>query len=333
MLGLPYSNKSFEYTTQVGDEINDSENYLNRVARARKNYMSNWAYNPYFYSRISYWYKINNLYSNFFVNNSLLALRLSLKLSYNYWTSVNYFNNVTLDTSPSYSGLNTPGRSTWSPLSNIQSYWYNNGVLVDILTKREYLYRQYFINKYTVPSLPKYLLSCPSNPLFEEVKHNYAFIDPINYSSESSRELFYQNINLLRFYIIKDFMGIINNYMADLPLNLGFINNFVFYYLFNSSNDIILNRNLDLYKNQYRPMKKGVANMVRLHATGPMALPIETRLHILASSRDVIHSWAIPSAGIKIDCVPGYSSHRVTIFLVSGIYWGQCMEICGRFHH
>jgi heme/copper-type cytochrome/quinol oxidase subunit 2 len=62
-------------------------------------------------------------------------------------------------------------------------------------------------------------------------------------------------------------------------------------------------------------------------------MPIETRLHILASSKDVIHSWAIPSAGIKIDCVPGYSSHRVMIFLVSGIFWGQCMEICGRFHH
>jgi len=41
LLGVPYSNKTFEYTTQVGDEINDSENYLNRIARARKNYMSN----------------------------------------------------------------------------------------------------------------------------------------------------------------------------------------------------------------------------------------------------------------------------------------------------
>jgi heme/copper-type cytochrome/quinol oxidase subunit 2 len=62
-------------------------------------------------------------------------------------------------------------------------------------------------------------------------------------------------------------------------------------------------------------------------------MPIETRMHLLASSKDVIHSWAIPSAGIKIDCVPGYSSHRIMIFLVSGIFWGQCMEICGRFHH
>ena len=73
--------------------------------------------------------------------------------------------------------------------------------------------------------------------------------------------------------------------------------------------------------------------MIRLQATGAVPMPIEIRLHIVASSRDVIHSWAVPSAGIKIDCVPGYSSHRVTIFLVSGIFWGQCMEICGRFHH
>jgi len=73
--------------------------------------------------------------------------------------------------------------------------------------------------------------------------------------------------------------------------------------------------------------------MVRLHATGAVAMPIEMRIQILASSKDVIHSWAIPSAGIKIDCVPGYSSHRVIIFLVSGIFWGQCMEICGRYHH
>jgi heme/copper-type cytochrome/quinol oxidase subunit 2 len=80
-------------------------------------------------------------------------------------------------------------------------------------------------------------------------------------------------------------------------------------------------------------MKKGITNMVRLHTTEAVSIPIEIRVHLLASSKDVIHSWAIPSAGIKIDCVPGYSSHRVAIFLLSGTYYGQCMEICGRFHH
>jgi hypothetical protein len=37
-------------------------------------------------------------------------------------------------------------------------------------------------------------------------------------------------------------------------------------------------------------MKKGVSNMIKLHATGAVAMPTETRLHLLASSKDVIHS-------------------------------------------
>jgi hypothetical protein len=43
-------------------------------------------------------------------------------------------------------------------------------------------------------------------------------------------------------------------------------------------------------KNQYRPLRKGINNMLRLHATGAIAMPIEIRLQILASSKDVIHS-------------------------------------------
>lgn len=41
LLGVPYSTKNFEYTTSLGDEINDSESYLLKLGRARKNYMSN----------------------------------------------------------------------------------------------------------------------------------------------------------------------------------------------------------------------------------------------------------------------------------------------------
>jgi hypothetical protein len=88
-----------------------------------------------------------------------------------------------------------------------------------------------------------------------------------------------------------------------------------------------------LWKDQYRPMRRGINSLLRLQATGAIAIPSEIRLQILASSKDVIHSWAVPSAGVKIDCVPGYSSHKIFIFLLAGIYWGQCMEICGRYHH
>jgi heme/copper-type cytochrome/quinol oxidase subunit 2 len=169
-------------------------------------------------------------------------------------------------------------------------------------------------------NLPKYFLATPTNPLLQEVQNSYPLIDPVSFGSEASREYFYQHTNFLRFHIIKDFLEIANNNLGNSSVNLSGITNYMFFYLFGTSNNTSFGRNLDLYKSQYRPMRKGVTNMIRLHATGAIAMPIEIRMHILASSRDVIHSWAIPSAGIKIDCVPGYSSHRVTIFLVSGIF-------------
>jgi hypothetical protein len=45
-----------------------------------------------------------------------------------------------------------------------------------------------------------------------------------------------------------------------------------------------------MLKSQFKPLKKGISNMLRLHATGTIAMPIEMRLQILASSRDIIHS-------------------------------------------
>jgi hypothetical protein len=193
--------------------------------------------------------------------------------------------------------------------------------MVDILSKREYLYRQYFLNKSSVTSLPKYLTASPNNPLFEEVKSTYPLLDPVAFGSELSRELFYHNTNFLKFMVLKDSLISVNNMLSNSSLNLSGLSNYLFFYLFGTENNSSsLGKNMDLYKSQFRPMKKGVTNMIRLHATGAIAMPIEIRLHILASSKDVIHSWSIPSAGIKIDCVPGYSSHRITIFLVSGIF-------------
>ena len=336
LLGVPYTNKSFEYATQIGDEINDSENYLVRLARARKNYMSNWAYTPYFYARVSNWYKSGLASDNMWGETSLKNTRLLLRQTASSLKSVQGPSSTHWSSysTPSYSGVNTAGRSSWRPSSSMQSYHYNSSILVDILTKREYLYRQYFQNKGFTTTLPLYLTATPKNPLLNEIKSSYAFIDPIAFSSESSREVFYQNTSFLKFTILKDALILSSDAMAKLPINVSGLSNYLFLKLFGLTNsNTSLGQNYELYKNQYRPMKKGVTNMIRLHSTGAIAMPIEIRLHILASSKDVIHSWAIPSAGIKIDCVPGYSSHRVTIFLVSGIFWGQCMEICGRFHH
>ena len=195
------------------------------------------------------------------------------------------------------------------------------------------MYRDFYKSKTKSIVLPKFLKVSINNNLLNDIRASYAFIDPTTYGSEISRELLYQNINFLRYSFTRDFLKITNNLSSSTPINFNLLSNY-FVHLFGYSERYgNLQGNLELYKSQYRPMRKGITNMIRLQATNAIAMPTEIRLHILASSKDVIHSWAIPSAGIKIDCVPGFSSHRVAIFLQHGIFWGQCMEICGRYHH
>lgn len=170
------------------------------------------------------------------------------------------------------------------------SYYYNVSILVDILSKREYLYRQYLLQQNMSVNLPKYLLATPTNPLLLEVKNAFAFIDPSSFSTEVSRDLFYQNTNFLRFALIKDLVETLCSGVDTGTLNLNFLSNYLLFYAFGSSTNSSFGKNLELFKNQYRPMRKGVNNMIRLHATGAIAMPIEIRMHILASSRDVIHS-------------------------------------------
>lgn len=299
---------------------------------ARKNYMPSWSFTPYFYNRVSNWYYKDYYLDNMFNSQSVSKLRLSLSMSKRYWLDSNLVYRQGKST-PTFSGINTPGRSSWKPTYGVPSYSYSISVMSDILTKREYLYREYFLNKGFSVNLPTYLLSSPNNSLLKEVTKSFSMVDPSNFSSEVSRDFFYNNSKLFRFNVMKSFMysTYLNN--ASNSINIKDFTNLIFLYVFNVDFNNKTSLSSELIKNQHRPMRKGISNMIRLQATGAIAMPTELRLHILASSKDIIHSWSIPSAGIKIDCVPGYSSHRVAIFLVSGIFWGQCMEICGRFHH
>jgi hypothetical protein len=153
------------------------------------------------------------------------------------------------------------------------------------------MYRQYFLNKSLTTSIPKYLTASPNNPLLSEIKAAYPLIDPASFSSEISRDLFYSNTNFVKFLIFKDILNLTNEKLHNSSLNLNFVSNYLFFYLFNiNNNSMDLGQNKTLFKSQFRPMKKGVTNMIRLHATSAIAMPIEIRLHILASSKDIIHS-------------------------------------------
>nr|YP_008593408.1 cytochrome c oxidase subunit II [Platycephalus indicus]UEX92643.1 cytochrome c oxidase subunit II [Platycephalus sp. 2 LL-2021]WRI15802.1 cytochrome c oxidase subunit II [Platycephalus sp.]BAN83350.1 cytochrome c oxidase subunit 2 [Platycephalus indicus] len=69
-----------------------------------------------------------------------------------------------------------------------------------------------------------------------------------------------------------------------------------------------------------------------LEADHRMVVPVEAPIRVLVSADDVLHSWAVPSMGIKMDAVPGRLNQLTFIASRPGVFFGQCSEICGANH-
>ena len=63
-----------------------------------------------------------------------------------------------------------------------------------------------------------------------------------------------------------------------------------------------------------------------------LVIPAKTPIRLLITSNDVIHSWAIPSYGVKVDAVPGRINQQILNVPLQGTSWGQCSELCGVNH-
>lgn len=63
-----------------------------------------------------------------------------------------------------------------------------------------------------------------------------------------------------------------------------------------------------------------------------LVLPTRANILFLITSADVLHSWTVPTLGIKADAIPGRLNYLSTITPYSGVYYGQCSEICGSNH-
>ena len=63
-----------------------------------------------------------------------------------------------------------------------------------------------------------------------------------------------------------------------------------------------------------------------------VVVPINTNILLQVTSADVIHSWAVPALGVKIDAVPGRLNETWFNIKTPGVYYGQCSELCGRLH-
>jgi cytochrome c oxidase subunit 2 len=64
----------------------------------------------------------------------------------------------------------------------------------------------------------------------------------------------------------------------------------------------------------------------------PLVLPANTKIKILITADDVIHSWWVPALGWKRDAIPGFINEAWTEVLEPGLYRGQCAELCGKDH-
>jgi cytochrome c oxidase subunit II len=69
-----------------------------------------------------------------------------------------------------------------------------------------------------------------------------------------------------------------------------------------------------------------------LETDNKLYIPVNTHITFLITSKDVLHSWAVPSFGIKLDACPGRLAHITMFFPRVGLFYGQCSEICGTGH-
>lgn len=88
--------------------------------------------------------------------------------------------------------------------------------------------------------------------------------------------------------------------------------------------------NFDSYTKSLDDLLPGELRL--LEVDNKVLLPINTPIRLLITGQDVIHSFAVPSFGIKTDAVPGRINHASLLILKPGIYYGQCSELCGSAH-
>ena len=74
------------------------------------------------------------------------------------------------------------------------------------------------------------------------------------------------------------------------------------------------------------------ALLYNLDVDNRLILPTKCSVLFLVTSSDVIHAWTVPSLGIKCDAIPGRLNYLTSSTMYSGVYYGQCREICGSNH-
>nr|YP_008080946.1 cytochrome c oxidase subunit II [Psococerastis albimaculata]AFY16886.1 cytochrome c oxidase subunit II [Psococerastis albimaculata] len=80
------------------------------------------------------------------------------------------------------------------------------------------------------------------------------------------------------------------------------------------------------------PSENNQSDFRLLEVNNRIVLPYNTQTRILVTAADVLHSWAMPSLGVKVDANPGRINQTSFLINYPGLFYGQCSEICGSVH-
>jgi len=80
------------------------------------------------------------------------------------------------------------------------------------------------------------------------------------------------------------------------------------------------------------PSLKEKANHYLLDVDKPIVVPVNKKVRLLITSNDVLHAWWVPAFAVKRDAIPGYINESHFTATKTGIYRGQCAELCGKDH-
>ena len=69
-----------------------------------------------------------------------------------------------------------------------------------------------------------------------------------------------------------------------------------------------------------------------LEVDNRVVVPVDTHVRFVVTGADVIHDFAVPSLGLKIDCCPGRLNQTSVLAQREGVFYGQCSELCGVYH-
>ena len=89
---------------------------------------------------------------------------------------------------------------------------------------------------------------------------------------------------------------------------------------------------LDVAQREASDAGKPAGDDYLLKVDNPLVVPVGKKVRIITTANDVIHSWGVPAFGVKQDAIPGFV--RDTWFKADkvGLYYGQCVELCGKEH-